>query len=671
MRAVLVGLTLILMALPSCASERLVFQDDFDGKTLGRPAGITFAEGKNGQAAVLDAPSDTIAYPAECFSQRAGRIEFHVNLTKPASPDKEMWCLFSDIGAAGSHWGAINVHWRDKSGKLEYGIFDGAQHHWCYSKTTGWQPNKWYRIALVYGGHGMRLEVDGVVEDTNPYSGGLAKTSKRLGFDDGYNDAPPVMVDDFRTLRISVDGLDISEPIITPNGDGLFDSCAITYELADDSTVSIDVLGSDGRLVKRLIANQSATGGEHSTTWNGNGVRDGEYNISLLVRSPSRSRRLDERITIDRRWMWQKPEPAFKDFFPLGTWYFWEDDASYIGRHADDPDRIANYYERTMKDLSDHGFNLVFPVWTPHDHRLIMLEEARKNGIKAIVHLDEINSVIARGEAGDKESLFEVASNAIKDVKRHPAVAGYYMIDEPSNSPEVARRIARARKVLEAVDPNRPGFSCLLGGYEDLLKTVDYQVLLIDIYPLGVGWNGDFSGYIGELQRGARNAENRPLWVILQAFGKPNAWKIPTPEEIRAQVWLALAHGAKGIVYFIYQSTTGHQGEWLQGLVDMDLKQMDSRLDEVGRINADIRKLAPTLLKLRPADFTLPEVPSSVIVGAFSDGKKRYVILANKDTGSPARLSWKAGVATDILEGRKIASEITLAAGGGMVLRLE
>ncbi|HET6455143.1 MAG TPA: beta-galactosidase, partial [Armatimonadota bacterium] len=571
-----------------------------------------------------------------------------------------------DIGAASSHWGAINVHWRDKGGKLEYAIFDGGAHHWCYSKTTEWEVGRWYHLGLVYGPDGMRLEIDGKVEDTNPYSGGLARTAKKIGFHDGYNESAPVIIDNFRTYRTSTYGLDVSEPVISPNGDGLFDDCTINYEVADDADMSLDILGKDGKLVKRLIAHQQTPAGEHTLVWDGKGFADGEYTISLIARSAAESRKLDSDVRIDRRWKWRKPKPAFANFFPLGTWYFWEDDASYIGRHADDPAKVNDYYRRTMKDLGDHGFNLVFPCWTLHDHRQVMLDEANRNGIKAILHLDEINSVIGKGEAGDKENLFEIASSAIKDYKDHPAVAGYYMIDEPSNAPDVAQRIARARKVLEAVDPKHPGFSCLVGGYEDLLKAVDYQVLLIDIYPLSPNWSGDWSGYIGQLERGQRNAGERPLWVILQAFGKPNnSWKIPTPEEIRAQVWLALAHGAKGIVYFIYQSTTGFQGEWLQGMVDMDLKPMDSRLEEVGRINADITKLAPTLLRLKPADFKLPEVPASVVAKGFTDGKSRYLILANKDTKNSVTVAVQG---IDVLTGLMPPS--SLPPGGGLVLRI-
>jgi len=160
--------------------------------------------------------------------------------------------------------------------------------------------------------------------------------------------------------------------------------------------------------------------------------------------------------------------------------------------------------------------------------------------------------------------------------------------------------------------------------------------------------------------------------VITQVFGKPNAWKIPTPEEIRAEVWLALAHGANGIHYFIYQSTTGYQGEWLQGLVDMDLKQMDARWDEIGRINADLRKLAPTLVGLEPAEFPIPLTGSeSVVARGFTDRSgTRYAILANKDTKAKAMARWSGEPPINMLSGLRLRPLIVLEPGGGKLVRL-
>lgn len=363
--------------------------------------------------------------------------------------------------------------------------------------------------------------------------------------------------------------------------------------------------------------------------------------------------------------------PDVSGFFPTGVWFFWEDDASYINRHVDDAGKARAYYETTMRDLGTHGVNLIIANWTPRDHRGMLLDAAEKNGVKIVVHLDEINSIIGGSQPIDTPAVAETLRKAIAPIKDHPALVGYYLIDEPANNPNVAARIAAAKRLLEKIDPRRPGFSCLLGAYEDLLKTVDYRVLLIDIYPIGMAWTGDFSGYISELERGRRNAGDRPLWVIPQAFGKENAWRIPTPAEIRAQVWLALASGAKGIVYFIYQSTTGYQGEWLKGLADMQLKPMDGRWAEVGRINADIKSLAPTLLRLKPSPDKLA-FPATVLANTFADPDgARYVIIANRSATKSVYVAWPHAPATDVLTHAKVTSGTSLQPGAGKLLKME
>lgn len=362
---------------------------------------------------------------------------------------------------------------------------------------------------------------------------------------------------------------------------------------------------------------------------------------------------------------------AVRGFFPTGVWYFWEDDASYINRHVDDPAKATAYYEGTMRDLGSHGVNLIIANWTPRDHRKMMLDAAHKNGIRVIVHLDEVNSIIAAKEPIDEAKATQTMREAVAGIKGHPGTFGYYLVDEPGNSAEIAQRIATMKNLLEKVDPQHPGFSCLLGGYEDLLKTVDYRVLLIDIYPIGMKWTGDFSGYISELERGYRNSGDRPLWVIVQSFGKKDAWKIPTPEELRAMVWQAVASGARGIVHFIYQSTTGHQGEWLQGLVDMDLKPMDGRLDEIAKQNADLKKLAPLLLTLKRTDEKL-DLPDTVYAHTFTDASGgRYVIVANRSGAKPVYFKASFGPATDMLTGAKTSAGISLKPGAGKVLKMD
>jgi hypothetical protein len=368
----------------------------------------------------------------------------------------------------------------------------------------------------------------------------------------------------------------------------------------------------------------------------------------------------------------KKTNNRFSDFFAKGVFYINENDSMVNRTYIDDPTAAQAYYDRTMKDLAGGGFNLVTVYWTPVDHRKMVLDSAQKYGLKVIVHLPEIASMI---KLGDQVNLFDFSEYTTRALRDHPAVAGYYIVDEPLVKPEVIARAELARLALEVSDPNHPSFLGLAdvaGKYEDVLRTVNVPVLLVDSYPVVSNWSGDFSGYVEQLERGQRNAGDRPLWIIPQVFGKPEVWKTPTPEEIRAEVWLALAYGAKGFIHFIYQSTTSNGEEWIRGLVDMDLNPIDGRLDELKQLNADLDRLAPTRLSLHPTEFTPPQVSDSVVARAFQDAKgTRYVILANTDVKNPATFAWTGVATTDVLTGKKIRSQISLVPGGGKVVKLQ
>ena len=67
------------------------------------------------------------------------------------------------------------------------------------------------------------------------------------------------------------------------------------------------------------------------------------------------------------------------------------------------------------------------------------------------------------------------------------------------------------------------------------------------------------------------NARTRkPLWVGVQSYKKPGeANRYPTPEEYRAQAYLALIHGAKGLMWYGGSVTGGlflapEEGHWPQ-----------------------------------------------------------------------------------------------------------
>ena len=104
--------------------------------------------------------------------------------------------------------------------------------------------------------------------------------------------------------------------------------------------------------------------------------------------------------------------------------------------------------------------------------------------------------------------------------------------------------------------PDTPGD---LPSHRELLRnhlsTVNPSELLVDYYTFGLNTTG-----VNQVRR-RLNAlttlygpprevtleRGIPLWVVVQAHSWPRAQRDPTPEEIRAQVNLALTHGAKGV----------------------------------------------------------------------------------------------------------------------------
>ena len=108
-----------------------------------------------------------------------------------------------------------------------------------------------------------------------------------------------------------------------------------------------------------------------------------------------------------------------------------------------------------------------------------------------------------------------------------------------------------------------------------------------------------------------------PLWAVVQAHSWGNL-RNPTPEEIRVQVNLALAHGATGIFYFMYSSHTNADGRAdIQGLVDGNYR-ITSKWREAQALNKMLQELDDTLLLLT-SDAVFPGTAPASIVRRLSD----------------------------------------------------
>ncbi len=90
---------------------------------------------------------------------------------------------------------------------------------------------------------------------------------------------------------------------------------------------------------------------------------------------------------------------------------------------------------------------------------------------------------------------------------------------------------------------------------------------------------------IERLRRWVR--DEKPVWNCIETTSVDNPRFSPTPHEVRAEVWMSLIHGSRGIIYFAHQ--------FKPTFIEAGLLADSKMLFTVTSINRQITQLAPVL----------------------------------------------------------------------------
>ncbi len=190
--------------------------------------------------------------------------------------------------------------------------------------------------------------------------------------------------------------------------------------------------------------------------------------------------------------------------------------------------------------------------------------------------------------------------------------------DEPDNAqflgdgrgygpPIAPGKIVADYRRMKAADPSRPVLLNLGQGvawdgwhgrgqrtnhpedYPEYLKGCD--LASFDIYPA----NHDHPAVAGNLWFVARGVERlrewtkdqKPVWACIECTRIDESGRKPSPAEVRAEVWMALIHGADGLIYFVHQ--------FKPTFSEAALLEDAAMLGTVGTLNRQITGLAPVL----------------------------------------------------------------------------
>jgi len=251
-----------------------------------------------------------------------------------------------------------------------------------------------------------------------------------------------------------------------------------------------------------------------------------------------------------------------------------------------------------------------------------------------------------------------------------PACWGYLLTDEPNASAFPA--LAERAKAIRQAKPGHLAYVNLFPNYASpaQLGTPNYEehvsrfmrefqpdVLSMDHYPLMRPDGDSRDSYCSNLDVFRRHslAANIPFWNYF--YSMPFNDRIdPTEAQMRWQIFTSLAYGAKGVLYFCYWTPgkgNAGTGEFPKGGALLTAEGLKTRhYDEARRINAEIKQLGPTLMKLTSTEVLridtakpLPEASadnpvrrlsrvgadphSQFIVGCFrhADGRRAALIV--------------------------------------------
>jgi hypothetical protein len=259
----------------------------------------------------------------------------------------------------------------------------------------------------------------------------------------------------------------------------------------------------------------------------------------------------------------------------------------------------------------------------------------------------------------------------------YPALAGLSLYDEPSRAlfgivgyaKEVLQGLAAEQLPYVNIWPSYASLSALgTSGYEEYLSLylseVKPPLLCFDHYPLLSGTQITSSYfYDWALIRRYSLQAGIPSWVYIQSaeFGGTGTGisyrRRPNEAEIRWQINVSLAYGAKGIQYFTYWTPTSTS--FVESLVSRDgvltplyayAKRANNRLKAVGKVLLPLTSESvvhandnplPRGAKAFKADGYIKSVSgSSVILGRFRDpagGTERYLLVTNRSFANAAQ----------------------------------
>jgi len=256
-------------------------------------------------------------------------------------------------------------------------------------------------------------------------------------------------------------------------------------------------------------------------------------------------------------------------------------------------------------------------------------------------------------------------------------IVGWMHGDEPDNAQELSgakgygppvtpEKIVEAYRKIKANDPTRPimlnlGQGVAWDGWygrgarsnhpEDYAQYArGGDIVSFDIYP-AVHDNPAIAGKLWYVARGVERlrgwaGRDRLVWNCIECTRIGNTKIKPTPEQVKAEVWMSIIHGSQGIIYFAHQ--------FKPHFIEAGLLADEAMAKAVGLINRQVQELAPMInspvqpnaatVTVSPADAASDRSrllgPHSIAIAARRHEGSTYLFAVRMEN-NPAKASFQ------------------------------
>lgn len=259
-----------------------------------------------------------------------------------------------------------------------------------------------------------------------------------------------------------------------------------------------------------------------------------------------------------------------------------------------------------LEEMADSPFNTVLPYGANTKSKAYMqryMDIVQRHGMKLIYCMNDVYPTATYLDKTGWEGVKgndAIAHAVVKAFRSHPAVLSWYINDERPK--ELLPKMLDYYQRVRADDPGHPTCIVIYQWPEVKYYVPTTDIMGVDRYPVPQEPITMVRDEVRVSDAGMKG--HKPTWAVIQAFGwyqynaafpdrgrtpteaELRTGRAPTYDESRCMTYLALANGAKGLLYYCYY--------------DMRvLPQYAEMWAWHKRIAAEVRALSPILLEAK------------------------------------------------------------------------